>query len=417
MLDQLTAHLLFTPARVLLAALVAALAGAVVGWLGVGGKVAAAWTKVAEHETSGRQHAYRDPLRTASILKPALLVRAAAITGYALWAAHASWFVVFVEEARLARAGGAALALGLFGIGVGMAYGAHVLATGGPAASPKARRRAVVAGILGLGAHGAMVSFLAAVMAGRFDTLEVEVRGIKGLTSMMSLGEIREMLPRHPNLLSAGGHLLPTWYALAVWAFAHSLASLLHATLLLALVRATHDPSAAATLDGAAGQAPRLPWFRRRWWLFPSGGALLAILGGGLLLTRCVPALTAKLVYAQVKPVCSLPELPAGASDLRGKHDVELMSEDAFIQLRTPDPASYAAHLAGAGYMEIKPAERGGLVTAPGWGLDDVPRSVEHHRFSRQHEREPGVIDAMTVCDVHVDRADGLVRIWMWAGD
>ena len=409
MLDQLTAHLLFTPARVLLAALVAALAGAVVGWLGLGGKVVAAWTKVAAQGTSGRQHAYRDPLRTASIRRPALLVRAAAVTGYALWAAHASWFVVFVEEARLARAGGAALALCLFGIGVGMAHGAHVLAAGGPAASAGARGRAVVAGALGLAAHGAMVVFLAAVMAGRFDTLAVEVRGIKGLTSMMSLGEIREMLPRQP-ILSAGGHLLPTWYSLGVWAFAHSALSLVHAALLLVLVRATHDPS-------ADGEARRLPWYRRRWWLLPGGGALLIVLGGGLFVTRCVPALTANLVYAEVKPVCSLPDLPAGASDLRGKHDVELMSEEAFIQLRAPDPVSYAGRLVAAGYVEIKPAERGGIVAAPGWGQDDLPRSVEHYRFSRQLEREGGVIDHLTMCDVHVDRADGLVRIWMWAGD
>lgn len=412
MLAYLTSYLLHNPLRVLIGVLLSVLAGGGIGWGTFGREIAGAWTRVDAREVSGRRHVYRDPLRTDSILRPPFVVTAAAIVGYALWIGHAGWLAVAVDGALLGRYGRALLAVGLFGVGARMAYRTHRLVTGGPEPPPELRRRAVADGACGLAVNGVIVAFMAALMMGAFDQHAIEVHGIKGTTGQMTLGEIRELFPQQPVLLSAGGYPLLVWGLLGVWAFSHAVGCILHASLLLLLVRAASGPSS----EGPSGQAPRAPWSRRFWWVFPGAGAVVVILGAGLFVTRCAPVMAAKVVYAEVRPVCSLPDLPADASDLQSRHRVDLMSEDAFVQFRVSDPEGYAAPLLSAGYTQVTPAERGGVLPGPE-PEPDLPKSVRHYRHHREYSRQPGVFDAATLCDVHVDQASGLVRVWMWAGD
>jgi hypothetical protein len=415
MLDRLCIFLLDTPLRALLAAFSVAIAGGAVGWWLASPKIRAAWTRVAERATMGGQHAYRAPQSRTELQRPPLLVRATALASYALYPGLAGGFLLVAEELVRTGARPPLLSASLLGLGVVLAHGTHVLVTRGDAGSRTARRRTAISAMVALVAHGALVLMLALVAAGRFDEQCFEVHGIKGATTIMTLGEIRQALPRMPILLSLEGHLLPTWQALACWALVHACGVFVHAALVLSLLWTTRDRPAKSAAAPLPPDAPTRAGWSRLGWLLSMGAVAGAGLAGAA--ARVVPGRVATGVYESIRRPCSLPELPGGAWGVDSKQHVDFLWEQAVVQFRAPDPDLYTVSLRAAGYEETRPARRPPAFSPAFWPEPEPSPATRHYHLSKTFGSEPDRGDAATICDVHVDAADRLVTVWMWAGD
>lgn len=386
------------PVYFIAAIIVAVVTACIFGWLLLSTKVTATWTQLVERPTSERQHPYRDPLRVPSVRSVPLLVRAAAVSTFALYASVAFCILIAADEAYRVHFGGCAIALCLFTIGLATAYLATRLIMRGPCAFVDLRGRVTNMAVLSLLIHGvALIAFLA-MATDLFDDLRFDVHGIKGTTRVTSLGRLRSRASAGPIWLSVNGHMVGTWQAMGIAAVAHAYVSFAHAVILCALAFQLNERLGEGSARFRNGLLVKL---------LVTLGALASV---GFFVRHRVPtlietaspsevetrelALAALNGYEAFEHRCGLPPLPEDASDLSGRHDA-LLGEYAQVRFRAADPLAYEEQLVKAGWKEYLLLDRGPPPFYP----------VAHYSFSLETD---GKIDLS--CSITVDRREGIVK-------